>query len=192
MKSLSIIRNEHRNLGAVLFSLDRLVDEVEKGKHPDFKVFHGLFTYIDRFLDEYHHPKEEAYLFPILKKRCPEITAVLEERRQEHHDGEIRLAEVLKALSAYEFLGESEVAGFCKAVRGYTAFEREHAIQEEKQILPLAEEKLLPADWERIDAAFADNDDPLFGETPRAGFENLYTTITTLVPKPYGLGSEWQ
>ena len=58
--------------------------------------------------------------------------------------------------------------------------------------MPLAEEKLLPEDWERIDAAFADNQDPLFGDVPRAGFEDLYTTITTVVPAPYGVGREWR
>ena len=42
MRSLTIIRNEHKNLGAVLYSLDRLVDEIEQGRQPDFAVFHGL------------------------------------------------------------------------------------------------------------------------------------------------------
>ncbi|MGA8260074.1 MAG: hemerythrin domain-containing protein [Arenicellales bacterium] len=192
MKSLSIIRNEHRNLAAVLFSMEKLIDEIESGKQPEFKVFHGLLTYIDRFLEQYHHPKEDKYLFPVLMQRCPEITAVLEERAQEHRDGQQWLFQVLKALSAYESLGDGERAGFAGTLRRYIDFERNHAISEEKRILPLAREKLLPADWDHIDAAFTKNQDPLFGDARRAGFEELYSTITAMVPPPYGLGSDWR
>lgn len=192
MKSLSIIRNEHRNLGAVLFSLETLVGEIEKGKTPELRVFHGLLTYIDRFLDEYHHPKEDLYLFPLLRKRFPDIGAALDERQQEHRDGEKLFAEVLKALSAYEFLGADEFDRFATTLRRYTAFERKHAMEEEKHILPAAEKRLLPGDWEEIDAAFTANEDPLFGDAPRAGFESLYSLVTSLVPTPYGLGAEWR
>ena len=45
--------------------------EIDDGKHPDFGIFHGLFTYIDRFLDRFHHPKENHYLFPKLLARAP-------------------------------------------------------------------------------------------------------------------------
>lgn len=192
MKSLSIIKNEHRNLAAVLFSLEKMIEEIENGKHPDFKAFHGLLTYIDRFLDEYHHPKEDHYLFPALRKRCPEIAAVLDQREQEHRTGEQLLVDVWKALSAYEFMGDRESGNFCGALRRYTVFEREHAMVEEKHILPLAREKLTAGDWERIDAAFGDNEDPLFGDAPRAGFEDLHTAITSVVPRPWGLGPEWR
>lgn len=192
MKALSIIKNEHRNLGAVLFSLEKLLEEVEAGRQPDFKVFHGVLTYIDRFLDQFHHPKEDKYLFPILRQRCPEITAVLDERSQEHHDGEKWQMLALKALSAFEALGESERSGFVDTLRRYVAFERDHAMDEEKHILPLAKEKLLPEDWEQIDAAFANNEDPLFGDARRAGFDEIYSLITTMVPAPYGLGSKWR
>lgn len=192
MNSLSIISNEHRNLGAVLFSMEMLVDEVEAGKHPDFKAFHGLLTYIDRFLEEYHHPKEDQYLFPILAQRCPELTAVLDERVQEHQDGQKRLVQVLKSLSAYESLGDRERAGFAGSLRRYIDFERRHAMSEEKEVLPLARAKLLPVDWAHIDTVFMKNEDPLFGDARRADFEELYSVITAMVPSPYGLGSEWR
>ena len=47
-------------------------------------------------------------------------------------------------------------------------FERKHARAEEREVLPLAMETFTPSDWSRIDAAFADNKDPLFGSEPEA------------------------
>jgi branched-chain amino acid transport system ATP-binding protein len=192
MKSLLVIKNEHRNLGAVLYSMEKLIEEIEGGKQPQFRVFHGLLTYIGRFLNEYHHPKEDRYLFPVLRKRCPEIITVLDERAHEHHDGEKWLAQVLKALSAYEALGDSELPDFCATLRRYIEFERSHAMNEEEHILPLAREKLHPEDWERIDTAFADNQDPLFSDARRAGFDELYSILTAMVPAPHGMGSKWR
>ena len=69
MKTIEIIQSEHQNLRAVLYSLEQLLALIDQGKQPHFSAFHGLLTYIDRFLDRYHHPKENEYLFPALLKR---------------------------------------------------------------------------------------------------------------------------
>jgi len=192
MKAIAIIRDEHRNLNAVLFSLDRLVDEVNRnGKRPDFRLFHGILYYLDRFLDRFHHPKETAYLFPALRRRCPDAAGVLHQLEQEHEQGEKLAVDLLKALSAYEFIGQSAFPAFRDLARGYVEFERKHAAREESKILPLAREHLAPGDWERIDAAFTANADPLFGEHPRGEFARLLKTIVRLTPEPYGFGAPW-
>jgi branched-chain amino acid transport system ATP-binding protein len=192
MQSLAIIKSEHRNLGAVLYTLEQLVEQIELGKVPQFGVFHGLLMYLDRFLDRYHHPKENQYLFPALRKRAPESEATLAELEQQHRDGEDLFVEVLKALSAFEFAGEPEFPAFRDAARRYIRFERDHAFREERDVMPLAAEKLLPEDWARIDAAFNDNQDPMFGRERSALFEKLHREIVSLVPAPVGLGAQWQ
>ncbi len=192
MQSLEIIRHEHRNLGAVLYTLDQLVDQIESGKVPRFEVFHGLLTYLDRFLDRYHHPKEDQYLFPALRHRAPELDAVIGELEQQHHEGERLFIDVLKALSAYEFAGATEFAAFRDAVYRYTRFERDHALREEREVMPVAEEKLNAEDWAPIDAAFLDNRDPMFGSAPSALFAKLHSDIVSLVPAPVGLGAQWK
>lgn len=192
MKALSIIKTEHRNLGAVLYTLEKLLDEIETGKSPDFKVFHGILTYLDRFLDTYHHPKEDQYLFPLLRKRSPSIHTVLDELESEHRMGAHLIGNVYKALSAYEFMGRSELSNFSTVLRHYVAFERDHAMEEERRVLPMAQEHLLQEDWDHIDRAFADNSDPLFGDAPSAGFEALHTLITSMVPEPHGFGAQWK
>ena len=84
MRALTIIKSEHQNLAAVLYSMEHLIGEIDNGKHPDFAVFHGLFTYIDRFLDEYHHPKENRYLFPAVLARAPDTTDQIQELGRQH------------------------------------------------------------------------------------------------------------
>ena len=192
MRAISIIKSEHKNLGAVLYSLEKLVEEIEAGKQPEFAVFHGLLTYIDRFLDRYHHPKEDRYLFPALQERAPETEPLLHRLGQQHIQGEILFVAMLKALSAYEFSGADEFANFRERVLEYCEFEREHAFLEEKEVLPAAETALLAEDWDRIDKAFGENTDPMFDSGWNNEFSTLFENLVSRLPAPLGLGDIWK
>ncbi|MDH3389631.1 MAG: hemerythrin domain-containing protein [Gammaproteobacteria bacterium] len=192
MRAISIIKREHKNLGAVLYSLDKLIEEIDKGKHPEFTIFHGLLTYLDRFLDRYHHPKENLYLFPKLLERAPDTESLVRELGQQHTEGELLFIDMLKALSAYEFSGAAEFPHFRETVLKYTEFERNHAHKEEKELLPRAKEALQPSDWEAIDAAFGENQDPMFGQEWSNEFSVLFDSIVNRLPAPLGLGDDWK
>jgi branched-chain amino acid transport system ATP-binding protein len=192
MQAILIIKSEHKNLGAMLYSLEMLIEEIDNGKQPDFTVFHGLLTYIDRFLDRYHHPKENDYLFPRLMERAPDSVALIEELGRQHKQGEELLVEILKALSAYEFSGDVEYPGFREAVLKYTQFEREHVLVEERDVLPRAQQVLEASDWKEIDAAFGENQDPMFGEKWNSEFSELLNKLINTLPAPLGLGDVWK
>lgn len=192
MRAISVIKSEHKNLGAVLYSLDKLIEEIENGKHPDFTIFHGLFTYLDRFLDTYHHPKENHYLFPKLMERAPETENLIRELGQQHTEGEILFVEMLKSLSAYEFIGDSEFPHFRDTVTRYTEFERNHAHKEEEELLPMARQSLEESDWEEIDAAFDENEDPIFGAKLDNEFSRMLSKLVNRLPAPLGLGDDWK
>ena len=192
MRAISIIKSEHQNLAAVLYSMEHLMGEIDSGKQPDFAVFHGLFTYIDRFLDRYHHPKENDYLFPRLLARAPDCEALIKELGKQHSEGELMFVEMLKALSAYEFSGADEYPHFRDTVLAYCRFERNHALQEEREILPRAIEVLDEADWKEIDAAFGENRDPMFGDEWNDEFSDLFQKLVNSLPSPLGLGDAWK
>ena len=192
MRALTIIKSEHRNLAAVLFSMEHLIGEIENGKQPDFAIFHGLFTYIDHFLDRYHHPKENLHLFPRVLARAPDTKDLIQELGRQHGEGERLFVEMLKALSAYEFSGAGEFPQFRDSLLKYTAFERNHAQLEESELLPRAREVLETSDWEEIDAAFAENQDPMYGDQWDSEFAVLFARLVNSLPAPIGLGDAWE
>ena len=192
MRAINIIKSEHLNLRAVLYSLEKLIEEIDNGKQADFSVFHGLFTYIDRFLDRYHHPKENDYLFPKVLLRSPESEALIRNLGKQHREGEVMFVKMLKALSAYEFSGAAEYPAFRELVLNYIAFEREHANIEEQQVLPLARALLTESDWAEIDAAFGENRDPMFGQDWSTEFSELFDRLVNKLPAPIGLGEVWK
>ncbi len=192
-QALLIIKREHRNLGALLFCLKALTEALEGGeKQPDFRVFHGIITYIDSFLDRFHHPKEDAYLFPALRRRHPAAEPILSELEEQHRHGAVLLNELRKALSEYEFYGAAAYEAFHKSVLAYTKFEYEHARKEERDVFPLALEHLQKEDWQAVEKVFAENDDPLFGENRQKEFAKLHQTIVNLTPAPHGVGPAWE
>jgi branched-chain amino acid transport system ATP-binding protein len=192
MRAIAIIKSEHQNLAAVLYSMEHLVGDIDNGKQPDFAIFHGLFTYIDRFLDSYHHPKENDFLFPRLLARAPDCEALIQKLGKQHHEGGKLFVEMLKALSAYEFCGESEFPHFRDLVLRYCQFERDHALLEEREILPRARDLLEPSDWHEIDAAFGENQDPMFGAEWTSEFSELFNKLVNSLPSPLGLGAAWK
>ncbi len=73
-------------------------------------------------------------------------------------------------------------------VDAYAAFHWEHMRKEEVEVMPAAEQHLLPEDWAEIDAAFGSHGDPLFGADAETEFGTLFRRIVDLAPPPIGVG----
>ncbi|MDH3375811.1 MAG: hemerythrin domain-containing protein [Gammaproteobacteria bacterium] len=193
MNALAIIHGEHRNLSSVLFCLGSLVTDIEKHNvKPDCRVFHAIANYIESFLDQYHHPKEDEYLFPAIARQYPRAQPLIDALEEQHNRGTELLHRVRRKLATYEYVGADAFIPFRDAARDYINFQREHIRKEETELMPLAREHLQVSDWKPIDEAFLAHTDPLFGEARKKEFEILYSTIIRLAPAPHGFAAEWQ
>jgi len=169
--------------------VDSILADIRKGRlEPDFTLFHRMLDYLSGFLYRYHHPKEDAYLFPALRDRNPSLTATLEELNAQHARGQLLLGGVHDTLLRYEELGAEAFEDFAAAVAAYHAFERQHMRREEQEVLPAAADSLPEEELQRLASVFADHDDPLFGAAPSDDFRRLYSEIVSRAPAPYGVG----
>ncbi|MDD2713179.1 MAG: hemerythrin domain-containing protein, partial [Simplicispira sp.] len=98
----TIIRDEHRALASVIKGLQFLIQEIQNhGQAPDFPMLQAIVSYIEQFPDKLHHPKEDQYLFPILRQRCTASAADLDILEDEHERGIAVTARVADTLRAY-------------------------------------------------------------------------------------------
>jgi len=193
MKALRIIRDEHRALAAVLHGLLYLVRQTrDKGAPPNYPVLSAMLYYIDAFPERFHHPKEDRYLFPLLRARAPDSAAVLDALATEHRTGAEKLRSLMQAFVRYREAGEPEFMPFAEAVEAYAEFHWSHMRTEETKVLPAAERCLTTGDWEAIDAAFTGHTDPMLGVEPGVQWSQLFTRIANLAPPPIGVGPERQ
>jgi hemerythrin-like domain-containing protein len=187
--TLTIIRDEHQALAAMLRSLSMLLAEHRrKGVPPDFGVLRAMLLYVDEFPEKLHHTKESELLFPMLRSRSSEAADVLDKLDHDHAQGEKAIRDLEHDLLAFEVLGGDRAASFEKSVNRYIDFYLAHMGIEESQILPLAQRVLTDADWAELDAAFMKNRDPLTGHEPDDVYRPLFSRIVMSAPAPIGLG----
>ena len=132
-----IIRNEHRNLAAVLVCMREMARSLpDAGPVADAAVFRQGFDYVERFLNAFHHPKEDKYLFAALRRRCPDLADKLDVLEDQHKKLPRQLAEVRAALEHCEQNPQRGCAAFRDAVEAYCQLEFDHMGYEESEILP--------------------------------------------------------
>src|SRR5579859_5469989 len=86
--ALSIIRDEHRSIGAVLHGMQYLVNDIrEKKSKIDPRVFSAMLYYLDTFSERMHHPKEDRYLFAPLHRKGGLAEAIVSDLEREHAEG---------------------------------------------------------------------------------------------------------
>ncbi|WP_298833568.1 hemerythrin domain-containing protein [uncultured Piscinibacter sp.] len=191
--ALTIIRDEHGALSAMLRSLSMLLAEHRRhGSLPDFSVLRAMLFYVDEFPERLHHTKESELLFPKLRARCPEIAPVLDKLDRDHARGEKSIRDLEHDLLAFEVLGEPRRAAFEQAVERYIDFYLSHMRIEEEEVLPLAQKNFTAEDWAELDAAFLANRDPLTGHEPSDLYRPLFSKIVKDAPAPIGLGPALQ
>jgi len=193
--SLTIIRQEHRALSAMLRSTVLLLDEHRRRDTlPDFGALRAMLFYVDEFPEKLHHPKESQLLFESLRRRSAQADAILERLDREHARGEQAIRELEHLLLGLEVMSDTDQRAerydaFHTTFSSYVRFYLEHMHIEEREVLPLAEELLDAGDWEEIDAAFLTNRDPLVGYEADEAYRPLFKKILDVLGRSNGVGA---
>ena len=187
MQALRIISEDHSNLWRLTTTIDHVADEIEEGAPVDPRFFTSVFDYFEHFVDRAHHPKEDDYLFRIMRERSVRAAEILDPLQQDHRNEPDQLS-TLRALMIEASRHAERRAEFLRSLRLFTTRQKAHVSAEERYAMPLAREVLRETDWAEIDAAFLDREDPLFGDQAKAEFAELFHRIASLAPESVGLG----
>ncbi len=156
--AIEIIKDEHRSMGAIVKGMQARVAAVKAGTEPlDVYLLRAMLDYIEMMPNRVHHPKEDEYLFRLLRRRAVEAAKVLDDLEAEHIRARELLATMRAALDATRESGGIDELE--RALDAYAAFLWQHMKREEELILPLAERSLDAGDWLTIATAFQANRD---------------------------------
>lgn len=191
MQAVRIIIDEHRALTAVLRGMLSVLCHIRYGiAQPDFELLAAMLYYLRAFPERFHHPKEDAHLFPVVRERNASIADVLDRLQREHKLGTVKLDNMEQALARYRENGPSAFAAFHACVADYATFHYAHARLEESEVLPVATEWLTASDWQQIDEAFTAHTNPLLGAEACEEYGELFRRIVALTPAPMGAAPE--
>ena len=179
-QAIAIIRDEHRSLAAVLHAWQHLLKTTrEQNAAPDAALMRAMLHYIQAFPLALHHPKEDEYLFRLLRERTHTVEAELDELERQHERDHQLVTELADTLER-QIAGSAKLDDIEQAVARYAKFMWEHMGREEGVILPAAQRYLTDADWAEINAAFSENKDPRFGGDTDAEYKRLFSRIVNL------------
>jgi hemerythrin-like domain-containing protein len=182
--ALTRLRDEHRALARVIEALETVTTQAAEDRaEPDFALLASMLYYVDAFPERMHHPKEDRYLFAVLRARSPQSAPMLDGLEREHRRSPELLSELERALVHWQGGAPDGMNAFVLALSRFCEFSWKHMRTEETRVLPEAERTLTDADWLEMAEAFAVNDDPLFGQQRQREFERLYHRIANLAPR---------
>ena len=175
---VSILLNEHHAVEAVLGYQDRALTALEDGKAVASDIFRDLTEFFTLFVGRCHHGKEEALLFPIVRRdsaRAGEVTAL----EGEHGQGATLVLAYERAATAYAERGLDAARPLIAAGRAYAAFLRAH-IERENATLQAWQRTEGDSAQDEIVAAFERYEEDVMGHGTH---ERLHRMIDTLGPR---------
>jgi hemerythrin-like domain-containing protein len=187
--ALSILREEHAAVSALLRSLRLLVERGPGERRAAFfETVRAMLFYMDEFPERRHHPNESRLLFPMLLRVSPDLQPMIERLEADHAAGEHRVRELQHLLVAWEFLGDARRHAFTAAVQEYVRLYLQHMQLEEMHLLPQAASLLGPRELAELNATFEEARDPLAAGVRDTVYEDLFDRIVQQAPPPLGLG----
>lgn len=186
-EAIRIIKDEHSAIASVLYALRYLVKQMRDGvAEPNFPLLRAILDYIVSYPDRWHHPKEDRFLFARIRQRTHDADALIADLEREHQIGYPMIETLKQCLIDFQNGTSGGGDGFFDLASRYIQLEWAHMRKEEDLLMPIAERALDKADWEEIDRAFRENDNPLFGIKPKDEADRLYRRILSLAPAPIG------
>lgn len=189
--AVNIIQHDHDVLSAVLEGMLQIIRAIgDTGKAPNLKVLRAMLLYIHDYPERVHHPKEDRYLFPMVRRRTKEADEAIIELEAQHALGDRLVLDLEHALNRYELEGAAAFEPFALMAGQYAEFYKAHMRLEEQEILAIALNVLSDDDWRELDAAFTEEKNPLAGSRTETSMQQLFSMIVNLAPPPIGVGPE--
>ncbi len=193
MEALHIIQDEHQSLAGILHAIRYMLKEIAQGKlKPDFGLLRAMVHYLDAYPEKRHHPKEDQYIFALLKKRTSEGADAIAHLEHEHAHGDARIKALEAAMQQYASGAENGFEQFSQAFEAFAEFYRKHMMLEERAILPLVRKHFTAEDWAAANAGFRSNADPMSGSgeaSTHEDFQRIFSRLVAAAPAPIGLGA---
>jgi hemerythrin-like domain-containing protein len=129
--SVTILQYDHGIVRQVLDVVGELLRTHRAPKHmPDLRE---AMSFLEQFLDRFHHAKEERFLFPVAANECPKIADTLVRLKEEHAQAREMIMRALRAIDA------GDESGAVKEARALVDHMTIHISEEENQVFPVIE-----------------------------------------------------
>ena len=179
------LRDEHESILIMLSVLEHLAADLHDGKAVNVEHLDHIMNFLTTFVDRCHHGKEEELLFPALVSAgVPSEGGPIGVMLAEHSYGRARIRAMTDALAQLHAGDTEGRPAFEHATLGYVRLLREHITKENNVLFVLAEQRLSPAEHERLAEGFARIEHERIGEGVHEQFHALLQQLRDTYLKP--------
>ena len=156
------------------------------GETPPAEFFALGFEFVETFINQYHHVKEEEVLFPLLvEKMAGRIDGEFRSLQNQHKTADTALREAKRCLKGYEKGEPYQTSIFWKSLGTYTSFIRSHLNKENHVFLPLIDRALSEEEHKTMNQRFKEEEAKL-GKGFLDHCKKTLDRMTAILEKQYG------
>jgi len=183
MTAILLLRLEHNRFDDLL---DLIEDQLDHADLPDRELLRNIVDYFSGYPERCHHPVEDL-VYRKLRARNFVLASTVGDILQEHAE----TAELTRRFSkAVARMGDDTLTAELKDImQRFVDHYREHMFAEEKYFFTVALDTLSESDWNEVEFALFDRNDPLFDREVEERFSHLRGKIEDLAKKSYRRGA---
>ncbi len=170
---------DHLHIQKTLNLLEKQYFEMVNGGNPDYGLMLTVIVYLQEYMEQVHHPVEDAF-FSVLVKKKANTRDQIKELITDHTRMETmtrHLRKSLEKLKSGEYSGKNEVE---ETIPILLERLRRHIQVEEESVFPLASQVMTRQDWESIKPMIPAIEDPVFGKPSGNDYRLLYQAIDSM------------
>ena len=159
-KAMADLLNDHETILTAIQVLERMRAALETNASVNMQDMHAFIRFVDEFIDECHHGKEEIYLFPAMAAAgIPEKGGPIGVLLSEHAQGRQLIRDMESAITT-----DLDKEKLARVMRAYASLLRVHVRKENTIMFPMAERALAEAQLEKVYAGFEEHVEMVIGQ----------------------------
>ncbi len=151
-----VLEHEHLIIHRVVAAMAKLADELERGSNPAAQVLDDLLSFLEVFVDQCHHTKEDRWLFPVLLgKGIPSGGCPIGALEHEHERGRALGAQLSEAVRSYKTQDMAAAKPLLiRTLRDLVDLYPGHIWKEDYLLIPMANKVLSDEDQRELNEDF--------------------------------------
>ncbi len=176
--------DEHECIKSMLSIIEKIVNDIEKGKELNIGHFDSILDFIQGFADKNHHHKEEDILFPaMVKQGVPNEGGPIAVMLHEHQSGRNYVKGMNDAFDAYKNGDKTAVSEIISNALNYVQLLRNHIEKENNILFKMAEKVLNEEEQQKIFDAFEKVEEENIGISHYGGYHQLLVRLKDIYLK---------
>ena len=160
MTALDKLKDDHKLIRRYLDNLLLAHDFLVEQEQVPASVFKNTLDFSKKFMNKYHHFREEYVLFlKLAEKKGGSIDGQIVSLRDQHERSRNLVSQIKESLSGYEKGDEVASSRLAENVGYYVSLERQHVNRENHVFYPMAAEAFSAEEMAEFDVEFAKIDE---------------------------------